>query len=360
MNEQQTEAIATILVLAAFADGRKDDAEREQIRVMLADLGDVNAGAIFQKVLLKKTSVADEALKLDDPAHRQLAYELAVCVCDADGVVIDEERAFLNTLAKALKLESARTQQIDHEREEVARELMGDADEPTIDLEQAKPIPLEASANTGGTGTGTGTAVAGTAIATQTEPGAPLADDSVATAERAAVDKKVDSMVLKYAILNAALELLPQNLATLAIIPLQTKMVYRVGRDYGVKLDRGHIKEFIGVIGVGMTGQVVESFARDLFGKLAKKAMGKMGKTVVKTMTSATMTFATTYALGQVAKQYYAGGRKLSAVNLKALFQTEVSRGKALFDQHRPAVEQTSRGINPGEVMNLVRSGGPA
>ncbi|MCK7498350.1 MAG: hypothetical protein MZW92_52755 [Comamonadaceae bacterium] len=52
-------------------------------------------------------------------------------------------------------------------------------------------------------------------------------------------------MILNYAILNGALELLPDSLASMAIIPLQMKMVYRIGKSYGYELDRGHVKDFL-------------------------------------------------------------------------------------------------------------------
>jgi uncharacterized protein (DUF697 family) len=169
------------------------------------------------------------------------------------------------------------------------------------------------------------------------------------------VSAEVDGSILKYAILNGALELLPQGLATMAIVPLQMKMVYGVGKSYGVSLDRGHIKEFIATIGVGMTSQVVENFARDLLGGLAKKFLGKTAGKVVKTATGAAMSFATTYALGQVAKQYYAGGRTLSAVDLRSLFSREVDRAKGLYTQYRPQVEQSARNTDASQILAMVR-----
>ena len=45
-------------------------------------------------------------------------------------------------------------------------------------------------------------------------------------------------MILNYSILNGALELLPQSMASMAIIPLQMKMVYRIGKEHGYELDR--------------------------------------------------------------------------------------------------------------------------
>jgi len=42
-----------------------------------------------------------------------------------------------------------------------------------------------------------------------------------------------------------------------ADIPLQMKMVYRIGKSYGFDLDRGHIKDFLATAGVGMASQYV-------------------------------------------------------------------------------------------------------
>ena len=46
----------------------------------------------------------------------------------------------------------------------------------------------------------------------------------------AAVDKKseVDSLILKYSILNGALELLSETLSTMAIIPLHLKLLPQI------------------------------------------------------------------------------------------------------------------------------------
>jgi hypothetical protein len=67
------------------------------------------------------------------------------------------------------------------------------------------------------------------------------------------------------------------------------------------------------------------------------------------------MSFATTYALGQVAKQYYAGGRKLSSVDLRAIFGREVERAKGLYAQYRPQVEEQARTVEPQKLLAMVR-----
>ena len=50
-------------------------------------------------------------------------------------------------------------------------------------------------------------------------------------------EAEMDDMIRKAAIVNAALELMPETLSTLAIIPLQMRMVYRIGQNFGFELD---------------------------------------------------------------------------------------------------------------------------
>ncbi|MBX9737233.1 MAG: hypothetical protein K2X32_09940, partial [Phycisphaerales bacterium] len=159
------------------------------------------------------------------------------------------------------------------------------------------------------------------------------------------------------AILNAAIELLPQGLATAAIIPLQMKMVYRIGTRHGYTLSTGHIKDFLATVGVGMTSQVLENYARKFLGGLGKRFLGSMGGAVVNQATSSAFSFATTYALGHAAKAYYAGGRSLSAVDLKGIFTTQAERAKALYTQHRGAIESQSTGLDAGKLLSMVRQG---
>ena len=87
-------------------------------------------------------------------------------------------------------------------------------------------------------------------------------------------------MILNAAILNGALELLPQSWASMAIIPLQVRLVYRIGKAHGFELDRGHIKDFLATTGVGMTGQYVEQFGRKLIGGLLGKVLGGAGRAI--------------------------------------------------------------------------------
>ncbi len=68
------------------------------------------------------------------------------------------------------------------------------------------------------------------------------------------------------------------------------------------------------------------------------------------------MSFATIYALGQAAKRYYAQqGRKLELGEVRALFQSQVEQGKALFEQYREEVQEKSRTTDLQSLMRHVR-----
>ena len=316
MNTTEREAVATLCLLAAFADGQKNDAERRHIRDVTDSL-EVGTPALYQKVLLKQVTLEQAAGALESPETRTLAFEMAVGVCDADGVTSPAERAFLERLARALEMS-----------DEVTHEVRQTADDIA-----AGPLA------------GTSPQVGAETLTASPDPAQPRGPDPATP----------DGMVLRYAVLTGALELLPQSLAAMAIVPLQVKLVYRIGQQHGYTLDSGHIREFLTVAGVGMTSQVFEGYARKLFGSVAKKALGKGGKKVAKSATGAVMSFATTYGLGQVAQLYYAGGRTLTPQQVQRAFDERLEEGKALFDQHRGAVEAQSRTVNLRDLAGLVK-----
>ena len=81
-------------------------------------------------------------------------------------------------------------------------------------------------------------------------------------------EQELDQTILNAAITNGALELLPETLSTMAIIPLQMRLVYRIGQAYGYELDSGHVKDFLATVGVGLTSQYLEQAGRKLLGGL--------------------------------------------------------------------------------------------
>jgi uncharacterized protein (DUF697 family) len=166
----------------------------------------------------------------------------------------------------------------------------------------------------------------------------------------------LDQRIVNASITNAALELLPETLASMAILPLQVRLVYRIGQAHGYELDAGHIKEFIATLGVGLAGQYLEQLGRKLLGGLLGAVLGGMGGAVGRQAASSGMAFATTWAIGQVAKQYYGGGRALDAAKLQAAFAPLVAQGQALVQRYGGEIAERARGIDVRNLPALIKS----
>jgi uncharacterized protein (DUF697 family)/tellurite resistance protein len=313
MNEQERDGVLTIAMLAAFADGNNTDQERAEIRRIADALGaesGANMPLLYQNVLLKKVGVADAAAMVTSGEGRALAYEFAAGVCNADGALSPAETTFLASLQAALGLAAPQAG-------EVLKQSAAMAAAPLMSSEttSASVEPKYASTMT---------------------------------------EAELDKMILNYSILNGALELLPQSLASMAIIPLQMKMVYRIGKSHGFELDKGHIKDFLGTLGVGLTSQYVEQFGRRLVGGLLGKLAGGVGRMAGSAVTGSAFSFATTYALGQVARRYYANGRSLSADTLKSSFSGMLGEAKQLQTRYLPEIRQKASTIDVTQVMKEV------
>jgi len=177
---------------------------------------------------------------------------------------------------------------------------------------------------------------------------------AVSPAAPSAIDAELDSTILNNAILAGALEMLPGSLATMAIIPRQMRRVYRIGEKYGHQLDRGHIGEFLAAAGIGMTSQVLEGYATKFMKGLLGSVAGGLGRGLAGAFTGSAMSFGTTWALGQLARKYYAGGRSLSALQLQQSFQSLLGQAQGLQQQYLPQIQQRSRGLNLAEVARLA------
>jgi len=327
MNIRHARSLVAICLMAAFADGRQDTGEREHVRKVAESLGrdiEIDFISLYQEVLLGRVSLEDVVAELDEPGLRQLAFELAVGVCEADGRHSAEETAFLGRLSAALGLAAGSAEAFIHEAEAVAEapETGALIELPGFDL--------------------------------QVRPDAEGAGPRVAAAD-APDEAKLDRMILNAAILNGALELLPQSMASMAIIPLQVRLVYRIGQAHGQELDRGHIKDFLATIGVGMTGQYVEQFGRKLIGGLLGKVLGGAGRAIGSQATGSAFSFATTWAIGKVARQYYAGGRTLDAAGLKQSFADVYAQARSLQARYAPEIAQRARTLDLGQLTAELR-----
>ena len=168
-------------------------------------------------------------------------------------------------------------------------------------------------------------------------------------------EAELDRMILNAAILNGALEIMPDRLATFAIVPLQMRLVYRIGKQYGFELDRGHIKDFLATMGIGLTSQFLEGYAQRFLGGLTRRFAGGLLGRLAGQAASAAVGFATTYALGQVARRYYAGGRTLNAAQLRDTFSSMLQDGRSLAGSHADDIAAKSRQVNLADLLPLTK-----
>jgi uncharacterized protein (DUF697 family) len=149
--------------------------------------------------------------------------------------------------------------------------------------------------------------------------------------------------------------LLPESLATIAIVPLQMKLVYNIGQAYGYQLDQGHIREFLAALGIGLSGQLLEQVGRKLLGGLFGALAGGLGRAAGNQAASSGIAFATTWAIGKLADQYYAGGRTLDAAKLKAAFASLLEQAKQLSTRYAGEIQQRTKTINLQQLPALLQ-----
>lgn len=304
MTPQEQQSIIKLCLLAALVDGGKDERERAELERIVQTFpyaSNLSLSRLEEEVRERSPALTEIVAGLS-PAVRQPAFELAVCVCNADGAENAPEAAFLADLRRALGLDAGPAAAFEKEATAVTTTALTPVD-------SARPPPNA---------------------------------------------EEQDRMILNYAMLNGALELLPQSLASMAIIPLQMKMVYRIGQSYGYALDQNSIKDFAATAGVGLTSQVVENLGRKFIGGLLGSFGGIIGA-AGRQATGSAFSFVTTYALGKVAREYYAGGRTLDAARLKQVFATMTEEAKTLQARLAAQIQEQAKSLDSKNIAALVR-----
>ena len=141
---------------------------------------------------------------------------------------------------------------------------------------------------------------------------------------------EINEDVLKYSILSAVLGLNPipvVSIATdVAVVGLQAKMFRDIGQYWGRETSKDTVKQVMGGVGVG-TG------ARIAVNNLVKFIPG------VGSVVAATTNFASTWALGKVANQYWESGGKADMKMLRELFVKSKDEGKTAYAKHKAEIE---------------------
>ena len=301
MNTTDHAPLIAIAMLAARADGSTAGAEQQAVQAVVDRLGSPDVSRLAQQVAGGQLRVADLASRLSDDEARRTAYEGAVAICRADGVMNDSEQAFLEELRNALGLDA-------DDVADVGRTAGALADAPVVEVH-------------------TGAPPAGT----------------------------LDEFILQQSILTGALEVLPDRLANLAILPLQLRLVYQIGQRRGQKLDVNQVKDLAATLGLGAAAQGVEGVVMKLVGGVAGGLLGGLVGGAARIATSAVITFSATYALGHTADQYYLQGRRLSAADLKALFERFQQDAKTIYPKVEEQVRAKAGSLNLQSLLGSLR-----
>ncbi len=314
MTAREAEALACLGLLAAQSDGHRDESELERVAGVFESFGVAGVRGVHARVALGNAVVEEEAKALRTPELKQLAWDLAVGVCRADGEVVEREHAFLERLRLALGLPAGQAAQ----------------DEAVAGALAAAPLDAVAAA-----------------VLAASPAGRPVLEP--------AAEEALDTKVREAAILAGALELLPQGLATLAIVPLQLKLVADIGGAYGHRVDAGHARELLAAAGLGLSGQAIEGFTRGFLGRIAGRFAGRGVGGVVDAAAGAAATFAATWAIGQVARSWYANERSLDADDVQARFARGLDEGREAFGRLQGEVAARARTLR---LPDLAGSGG--
>ncbi len=302
MNTTDRAPLIAIAMLAARADGATDSAEQRAVQAVIDRLGAPDVTRLAEQVAGGQIRVADLAARLSDDDARRIAYEGALAICRADKVINDAERAFLEELRAALGLDADDVAAVD-------RTAGALADAPVAEVHEGAPP-------------------AGT----------------------------LDEFILQQSILTGALEVLPDRLANLAILPLQLRLVYQIGQRRGQKLDVNQVKDLAATLGLGAAAQGVEGVVMKLVGGVAGGLLGGLVGGAARIATSAVITFSATYALGHTADQYYIQGRRLSGADLKALFQRFQEDAKTIYPKVEAQIRTTAGSLNLQSLLGGLRT----
>ncbi len=327
MNQQSAEAIVTIAALAALADGASEQSERDQISAAASRLGVALDDIVLAEGVSPPMAAAQVARRLMTAESREAAYQVALAVCHADGYANTQETMFLRSLAQSL-----------------------DVVPNKFDAASVSAVGAVETWLAGGAG-----AAASGANGALSPAFAFAAGGESSTNARGGDAASLDEFILDQAMLTAALELLPDRLANIGIIPLQMRLVHTVGQRSGAPGDTPHVKELMATLGIGVVAQVMESVVRKAIGGVAGGLLGGLFGGAAGVAAGGAVTFATTYALGHAAQQYYAQGRTMDRAQFKALFEQLKTDGTQMYPRVQSRIAELARGNTLASIMQSVR-----
>lgn len=297
-----------LALMAACADpvgGISEQAQLRQVAENLSAPAGENLALTLREILLQRLKLEQLVGALLRPELKLVAYELAVCICNADSAHSDPEHAFLERLRVALAL----------------------------DVRTARSFEREADAITG--------------VPLQGDPSrVPLA--AAHPVDEALLDRVVDDS----SVLTAALAARAEPLALLATIPLDMKLIYRLGKHYGHELDRGQVRSWMSAIGVEPVSQYVYSCGL----LILAGAMDRPRSPLPPSVEAAEVCFARTFALGHVARKFHAHPQDESDLaHLQEGYAQAHREGRRHFESRWKDVMDRARQTAMNDLLTLVK-----
>lgn len=129
--------------------------------------------------------------------------------------------------------------------------------------------------------------------------------------------RAVRELIEVASVAGAALSLQPIPLLdTALLLPIHVALVQAIGRVHGYELDRKSVLEILGTFGATLLSQhVVRSAVRLVPG--------------IGWVMGASMGYAMTYAIGEVADHYFRTGRGVASSDLRQMFETTYANKRA-------------------------------
>lgn len=128
------------------------------------------------------------------------------------------------------------------------------------------------------------------------------------------------------------------------VLPIQIGMVQGVGRVHGYTLDRKSVIEILGTFGAGLVAQnIMMATAKMIpfFGWIA----------------SAAMSYALTWAIGEVAEHYFRSGRGMSQDDLRSMFKETYAEKRAEREQalkRAPSLKERLEQLEEAKKAGLI------
>jgi uncharacterized protein (DUF697 family) len=145
-------------------------------------------------------------------------------------------------------------------------------------------------------------------------------------------DRRCKKLVERCGYAAAALTILPiPGTEIVAVMPLHVGMVVGIGDLYGVKLTKQSATELVLKIGATVGLSLVGSRVAMTAGKILLPGLGGL--------LAAPFMFASTLAIGAVARAYFHGGGAVAESEMKAVYEETVKRAKEVFDPTRAKSE---------------------